>query len=176
MVRRRYRVLFCNHRTGESTDWNDYDFLCQRVHFCNQRKQVKDGRMLSWRCFERVHFCNHLVGAAAIAVALEQTVTLLGPRVMITVLLVVARVSLVPMFLAISLVGSIVGIAQELFFLPLSFAGSLAILITTVALVLDAWIGFEKTSTMDALVGQVHGFPPPQENHNATGPKEMDCS
>ena len=55
--------------------------------------------MLSLRCFERVHFCNHLVGQeAAIAAALEQTVTFLAPRMMITVLLAVAGLALIPLF------------------------------------------------------------------------------
>lgn len=112
MAMRSYRVLFCNHRAGESTDWNDYDFLCQRVHFCNQGKQVKDGWMLSLHCFERVHFCNHPMGPpVGIAVALEQTVALLAPWMMLAILFVVARVTLMPLFLAVTLVGSIVGIA-----------------------------------------------------------------
>lgn len=66
----------------------------------------------------------------------------------------------VPSFLAISLVGPIVGIGCHLLPLPEVFPGTLTTLLAAIALVLDSMIEAEQTPTMGTSDLLVHGFPP----------------
>jgi hypothetical protein len=88
----------------------------------------------------------------------------------LSILLVEAEVTLVPLSLAIQLVGLVVRIAQELCLLPFSLPRTLACFFTAVALILHARIGLEVAPAMDASDGPVHGCPPQDDNHNAPHP------
>jgi hypothetical protein len=117
---------------------------------------------------ERVHCCNFLPAPSeAVSVALHQPVALTTSWMALSILFVVAGVVLVPLFLAIALIGLVVRIAQEFFLLPISLPGTLAFLVTAVALILDSRIGLEGAPAMNALNGPVHGCPPMDDNHNA---------
>lgn len=114
---------------------------------------------------ERVHFCNHPPGShPAVPVALQQTVAFTILRMAVSICLVIIGMELVPVSPAVTLIGFVIGIAQESFLLPLPLPGSLAFLFTAVALILDPRIGCELLSTMGAS-DRVHGCPPRQDNH-----------
>ena len=68
-----------------------------------------------------------------------------------------------PAFLALSLVGLVVGIVVELVSLPGALPRTLAFFLAAIALVLDAMVGNKRAVTMGT-TDLVHGFSPPR-NH-----------
>jgi hypothetical protein len=82
--------------------------------------------------------------------------------VILPVFPVIARMMSVPLFLAVALVGLIVGIGCELFSLPFALAGPLAVVLAAIALIFDSGIRVKKALTMGRCTvnSWVHGFPP----------------
>jgi hypothetical protein len=80
----------------------------------------------------------------------------------LSVLLVVVWMTLVPVFLAITLVGLIVRIECELFFLPFALTGPLTVFIAAITLIHNTGIRCEKAFTMGGRTLNlfVHGFAP----------------
>jgi hypothetical protein len=73
--------------------------------------------------------------------------------------------ALAPVFLTVSLIGSVVRIGFHFLLLPRSFTRTLTVFTTTIVLVLASWIEFEKAFAMGTSDVWAHGFPPLEENH-----------
>jgi hypothetical protein len=68
-----------------------------------------------------------------------------------------------PLDLALTLVGLVVGIGSELILLPLSLACALTVFLAAIALIFHSGIGFEQVPTLRTLNLLAHGFPPAGE-------------
>jgi hypothetical protein len=75
---------------------------------------------------------------------------------------VVVRMTLEPLFPAVTLVGFVVRIGCELILLPFVLTGPLAVLLAAIALILYTGIRLKKAFTMGGRTLNlcVHGFPP----------------
>jgi hypothetical protein len=69
----------------------------------------------------------------------------------LAVLSVVTRVLRMPISLALTLIGTVVGIHNEFVLLPLPLPGTLTIGLAAVSLILDSWIGNEWVTAMQTL-------------------------
>jgi hypothetical protein len=73
-----------------------------------------------------------------------------------------------PVVLAVSLVGPVIGISSHFGALPLGFSGSLAGLVGAETLCLDPRIRQHETPTMGTVNGAVHGFLLHEAGHRKT--------
>ena len=87
---------------------------------------------------ERVHCCNQGWIAPGIAYLLKQNVALSAAGMVLAVLSVVTRVLRMPISLALTLIGTVVGIDRKFVLLPLPLPGTLTIGLAAVSLILDS--------------------------------------
>jgi hypothetical protein len=80
----------------------------------------------------------------------------------LSVFLVIVRMMLAPLFLTVTLVGLVVRIDCELFFLPFALTGPLTVYLAAIVLILYTGIRGKEAFTMGGrtLNPCVHGFPP----------------
>jgi hypothetical protein len=79
-------------------------------------------------------------------------------RTFLAILAPVMGMLVLPVMLAVSLVGPVIGISGHFFALPLRFSGPLADLVRTETLGLGTGIRHTETPAMDTANGAVHGF------------------
>jgi hypothetical protein len=93
---------------------------------------------------------------------LEEGVTLAIGGMVLPIFFVIPWMALAPLTLAVRLVGLVVRVDRELFFLPSAFTGALAVCLTAIELILYMGIRLKKAFAMRGRTLNlcVHGFPP----------------
>jgi hypothetical protein len=110
-----------------------------------------------YRC-ERVHLCKRTGTAFVVPVLLQQPVPFAVSRPSLAILAPVLGMLVLPVALAVSLIGSVVGVTGQFVALPLRFSGPLAGWMSAEALGLDAGIGHKRGAAVGTPQGVVHGF------------------
>ena len=107
---------------------------------------------------ERVHLCKQTDTAFVVPVLLQKPVacTVIGTQ--LAILAPVMGMLVLPLLLAVSLVGPVIGIGGQFVTLPLRFSGSLAGLVGAETLRLDPGIRQKTTPAMSTSHGAIHGF------------------
>jgi hypothetical protein len=107
---------------------------------------------------EHIHLCKRTATAFVVPVLLQKPVPFAVICPPLAILPPVLGMPLLPLVLAISLVGSVIGVGGEFGPLPLSFSRALAGLVGAETLRLRPGIRHKATSAMGTANGAVHGF------------------
>jgi hypothetical protein len=107
---------------------------------------------------ERVHLCKRTDTAFVVPVLLQQPVPFAVSRPSLVILAPVLGMLVLPVALAVSLIGSVVGVTGQFVALPLRLSGPLAGWLSAEALGLDAGIGHKRGAAVGTPQGVVHGF------------------
>jgi hypothetical protein len=121
---------------------NNVDFDDELVHLCNRSVQRGEPvAALGEKDFHAllVHLCNH--APLAVPLSLPEAVLLLIGRMALSVVTPVLPVPCAPCLLGCSLVLPVVGILSELFFVPRSLPGTLAVGTAAIPLLFDSRMG-----------------------------------
>ena len=107
---------------------------------------------------EHIHLCKRTATAFVVSVLLQQSVPFAVIRTPLAILAPVLGMPLLPLVLAIALVGTVIGVGGEFGPLPLGFSRALASLVRAETLRLHPGIRQHETPAMGTANGAVHGF------------------
>ena len=107
---------------------------------------------------EPVHLCKRTETPFVVPVLLQQSVAFAVSRMPLAILAPVLGMLLLPLVLAIALVGAVIRVGGEFGPLPLGFSRALAGLVGAETLRLHPGIRQHETSAMGTANGVVHGF------------------
>jgi hypothetical protein len=107
---------------------------------------------------EHIHLCKRTATAFVVPVLLQQSVPFAVIRTPLATLAPVLGMPLLPLVLAIALVGTVIEVGGEFGPLPLGFSRALAGLVGAETLRLRPGIRQHETSAMGTANSAVHGF------------------
>jgi hypothetical protein len=107
---------------------------------------------------ERVHPCKRTDTAFVVPVPLQKPIAFTVIGTLVAILAPVMGMLVLPLLLAVSLVGPVIGIGGQFVTLPPGFSGSLAGLVGAETLRLDPGMRQNETPAMGTSNGAVHGF------------------
>src|SRR5262249_49723643 len=122
------------------------------------RDQVINAWLNGGYRLEHVQLCKRTHTTLVVPVLLQQPGAFTVIGMLVPILLPVMGMLVLPVSLAIALVGSVIRISGQFGVLPAGFSVPLAGLVGTEPLTFDAGIRQKMTATMGTADGAVHGF------------------
>jgi predicted membrane metal-binding protein len=123
----------------------------------DHRNQVINAWLNGGYRLKHVHLCKRLETAFVVPVLLQQPVAFAVIGTLLAILAPVLGMLVLPVLLAVALVGPVIGISGQFGTLPLRFPGPLANLVGAETLGLDPGIRQKMTATMGTSTGAAHG-------------------